>query len=170
MFDKTGAYGRVQVLRQKIQLPDIYQKGLVNGGRFEGFTVADAVNQKLIAYLPLAIHNNPRTLLNIGLGTGMTLATAADDRRLQSIDNEKINQLIYEAVDEHFYPGLFNDRRMQGITDDAQHLKPKLISSQRIFCEIASRKLSKDGLFVKWLPVILLKKNELYSTAKRGMT
>ncbi len=186
LFDKDGPYGRVQVFREEMQDAEGYQTLLVNGGRFEGSTKLDSVNQKLLAYLPLAIHNNPRTVLNIGLGTGMTLATAADDRRLESIDNVEINQLVYEAVDAHFYPGLFDNGRVQAITDDARHYlllthkKYDIIISEpsyptskvqahlftKKFYEIASRKLSKNGLFVQWLPVYLLKRNEVRSAVK----
>ncbi|MDP1808564.1 MAG: fused MFS/spermidine synthase [Actinomycetota bacterium] len=184
VFDKESDYGRVQVFKER--LPKGTQLILVNGGRVEGSTGADAGTQRLVAYLPRVIHKKPRSLLNIGLGTGMTLATAVDDNRLTRLDNVEINRAVYEAVEAVLYPGLFNDTRLTAIEDDARHYlaltkqkydiiisEPSYPTSEaqahlftQEFYKIVKNKLAKDGIFVQWLPGYLLNQHEIWTATK----
>lgn len=190
LFDEEGAYGRVQVFRSPGGVghkPDLF---LVSGGRFEGSTGNDAISMNLLAYLPLAIHDRPRDFLNIGLGTGRTMAVAAGDPRLRAIDNVEINPLIYKAVDKYFQPRLLSDKRVHRISDDARHYltyshkKYDIVVSQpsyptrksvahlftKEYYEIVSERLNKDGVFVQWLPRYLLNKQELATAVKTVKT
>jgi len=177
LFNKEGAYGRVQVFETRPPRPGTRPiKMLLNGARFEGSTGTDIMSMQTLAYLPLAIHKKPTSILNIGLGTGATLAAVKEDRRVKYLEVVEINPMIFEAVEEAFYPGLFKEKRMSRISDDARHYltnTPKkfdIIISQpsyptrkstahlftREFYDIARNKLHKDGVFAQWLPSYLL--------------
>lgn len=181
LFDKEAPHGRVQVFQAPSSAAGPGEIGLVSGGRFEGSNGRDAMTMKMLAYLPLAVKADSRSWLNVGLGTGRTVATAASNGRLEKIDSVEINPVIYEAVDKFFYPGLFDDRRVRRITDDGRHYisytdrRYDVITSQpsyptrksvahlftKEYYEIAAGKLNAGGVFIQWLPKYLLDDRQL---------
>ncbi len=52
-------------------------RSLAIDGKVDGSTGGDMLNQELAAHLPLLLHERPRDVLVIGLGTGVTLGAAA---------------------------------------------------------------------------------------------
>ncbi len=186
LFDQESVYGRVQGFLGPPGADGERERLLANGGRLEGSSHSDATTQKLLALLPLAAHDNPSSVMNIGLGTGMTLATLISDPRVKKIENVEINPTIYRAVEEHFYPGLFNSQRATAVIDDARHhlqlcdpghdviiSEPSYPTSKAVshlftkdYYEIVRDKLAEDGVFAQWLPRYLLQDDELYSAVK----
>lgn len=186
LFDQESSYGRVQVFETPMTDSRGKTRLLINGGLFEGSNGDDAMGMRVLAYLPLAIHERPKSLLNIGLGTGGTLSAAARDDRLRDIDVVEINPAIYDAVNDYFFPQLLGDRRVREITDDARHYvtntdkRYDVIISQpshptrktaahlftREFYETINKKLKKDGVYVQWLPKYLLSDQDMLIAAK----
>lgn len=190
VYDREGPYGRVQVFDDPVGPGGERVRFIVNGGRLEGSTGTDVMSMKVLAYLSLAAHDNPRSLLNIGLGTGTTLAAVGRDTRLRRIDSVEINPLMYEAVERDFFPELFKDRRVSKITDDARHYltytdrRYDIIISQpsyptrksvshlftKEFYDIAKAKLKPGGILIQWLPRYILSPRDLNVAVKTVKT
>lgn len=176
LFEKEDVQGTVQVFEDKVN-QSIF---LVNGGKTEGSIGRDMPNQLLLAYLPMANFPEAKSFLNIGLGTGTTLQAAATSPTLTELDSVEINSAVTEAVELHFYPELFFDRRIEFITADARNYlmltkkKYNIISSEpsypadesvshlftKDFFRLVKSRLTDGGVFAQWLPYYLLSKKD----------
>jgi spermidine synthase len=177
IFKKEDENGLVQVFEKTGG-----GKFLVNSGKIESLTRGlDAPNLYLLAYLPAAYHNNPKTFLNIGLGTGTTVKAAAEIETLKQIDSVEISSTVLETVRENFYPELFKTRKVRFVKADARNYlfltrkKYDVISSEpsyptdesvshlftKEFFELVKSRLSKNGVFAQWVPLYLLQKEEM---------
>lgn len=167
VFEREGADGYVAAYRDG--------KGhllLQVGGKLEGTTESDLPNTRLLAYLPVASHPDPRRMLVIGLGAGVTLDEAR--KVVPFVDLAEISGDVLDAVRLHGPPGVLDGVRIH--RDDARNLLLRtdqhwdVISSEPSyptdfsvsnlfsveFYRLAERRLEPGGVLCQWLPYYLL--------------
>ncbi len=152
------------------------------GGKLEGTTGPDIPNTLLLAYLPVAAHPSPRSMLVIGLGAGVTLDAAK--RAVPRVDLAEINADVIEAVRRFGPAGVLDaiaihrtDARNLLLRSDTRY---DVISSEpsyptdfpvanlftREFFELASQRLAPDGVFCQWLPYYMLTNDDVTMMVK----
>lgn len=147
------------------------------GGKLEGTTESDLPNTELLAYLPVASHADPRNMLVIGLGAGVTLDVAR--RIVPRADLAEISGDVLEAIRLHGPPGVLEGTRV--FKEDARNLLLRteerwdVISSEPSyptdfsvsnlfsaeFYRLAEGRLAKGGVFCQWLPYYLLTNDDV---------
>lgn len=172
VFEREGADGLVAAYRdgQGHLLLQV-------GGKVEGTTELDLANTELLSLLPVASHADPRTMLVIGLGAGVTLDVAR--RIVPKVDLAEISGDVLEAVRLHGPPGVLEGTRV--FRDDARNLLLRtderwdVISSEPSyptdfsvsnlfsveFYRLAERRLRTGGVFCQWLPYYLLTNDDV---------
>jgi spermidine synthase len=91
-------------------------------GKPDASSEGDRVTQSLLAHLPLALHPAPRSVLVIGLGSGMT-AGAAARYAVERIDVAEISEAVVEAAARFFGAangGVLSDARVRILPGDAR--------------------------------------------------
>ncbi len=90
IYYKDGATGTVSVKRLTGQL------ALAIDGKVDASTAGDMLTQKLLAHLPLLLHDDPQQVAIIGLGSGVTLASALV-HPVRGVDALEISHEVAEA-------------------------------------------------------------------------
>ena len=72
------------------------ERSLSIDGKVDASTARDMLTQKLLAHLPLLLHQNPRRVAIVGLGSGVTLASALV-HPIASVDVVEISPEVVEA-------------------------------------------------------------------------
>src|SRR6185503_13543546 len=72
------------------------ERSLSIDGKVDASTARDMLTQKLLAHLPLLLHPNPRRVAIVGLGSGVTLASALV-HPIASVDVVEISPEVVEA-------------------------------------------------------------------------
>jgi spermidine synthase len=147
------------------------------GGKIEGTATRDMDNTLLLAYLPVAAHGSPESMLVIGLGAGVTLAAARE--HVERVELVEIHPGVLEAVSRHGPPGLLegvdvarNDarnhllrsaRRWDVISSEPSYPTDPVVSNlfTREFFELAADRLSPGGVFCQWLPYHMLTNDDV---------
>jgi spermidine synthase len=139
----------------------------------EAMQSSDEATMIMAAALPLALHPDPKTVANIGFGSGLTVHTLLGDSRLQRVDTIEIEPAMYEGAKA------FGKRVDRAYTDPRSHIyfedakayfashssKYDIIVSEpsnpwvsgvaslftREFYEFVPRHLNKGGLLVQWI-------------------
>ncbi|MGH7231638.1 MAG: fused MFS/spermidine synthase [Nitrospiraceae bacterium] len=104
----------------------VHQKGpylsLKVNGKAEGGTGVDMSTQLLVAHLPLLLHPDPKAVLVIGLGSGIT-AGAAARHPIERLDLAEIEPAVVQA--SHYFAkehgNVLDDRRVRLTIADARH-------------------------------------------------
>lgn len=84
-------------------------------GKVDASTGGDMLTQKTLAHLPLLLHANPRRICIIGLGSGVTLASAL----LHSVTTVDVVEISPEVVEAS---RLFADANHHALEDPRTHL------------------------------------------------
>ncbi|HVR18722.1 MAG TPA: fused MFS/spermidine synthase, partial [Polyangiaceae bacterium] len=139
------------------------------------------------AWLPLLLHPAPRSALFLGLGTGFTASSAAEDRSLAVVAVELLPEVVRasrhftrEASDAAATPRLHvvtadarryvrtTDRRFDVIVSDNFH--PARSGSGALYTvehfEAVRRRLDPHGVFCQWLPLHQLELETLQSIVR----
>ncbi len=171
-----GAHGTVAVIERD---GDLRLK--VNNSYLLG-TSGSAVNERLQAWLPLALHPRPRSVFFLGMGTGIT-AGAALAFPVEWVTVCELNADVVEAARTHFGPytyGLFEDPRVELLAEDGRSF---LAGTERRYDLVIAdlfltykagvgslytlehfrtirERLEPGGLFVQWLPLFDLSHRE----------
>ena len=124
LYYREGAAGTVSVRRL------LGVTSLAIDGKVDASNGADMLTQKLLAHLPLLLHDNPRSVYIIGLGSGVTLGAALrhpiDRADVSEISPEVVAASAYFSKENHEAP---RDRRTRLIVGDGRsHL---LLSDDR---------------------------------------
>lgn len=135
------------------------------------------------AWLPLLLHDAPRKVLFLGLGTGVTASSAADDPTLEVDVVELLPEVI--RASRHFTPDgsrrrlhvvaadarryvRATDRRYDVIVSDNFH--PARSGSGSLYTvehfDAVRRRLEPRGVFCQWLPLHQLDLETLRSIAR----
>jgi spermidine synthase len=173
LFDEEDREGRVRLWRTEQG-----SLSLEVGGKPEGtYFSHERPSVMLAAYLPIASHPDPKSLLNIGLGVGVTVETAKE--HVKDISVVEINATVVDAIRELGEPGLLDGVDVK-INDARNYLlleerKFDIITSQPSFptepsvanlftsefYELASKRLSPGGVFCQWLPYWTLSNDDI---------
>ena len=97
---------------------------LLTNGRIEASSSGGELQQKLLAHLPLLIHPDPESVLQIGLASGVTLNSAAC-HPLKRLDCVELSPGVVDAT--RFFEDvngkvLLDDRLRMFVTDGRNHL------------------------------------------------
>lgn len=172
LFNRDYREGRVKLWRDKMGFLVVQV-----GGKLEGTSGVDLANTLLLSYLPIASHNDPKSIMVIGLGTGVTLSAAKE--HLRDVTLVEINGGVVEALGQHGPQGLMDDVEVN-VNDARNYLvltdrKFDIISSApsyptdppsanlftKEFYEIAAARLNPGGVLSQWLPYYLLSNDDV---------
>ncbi len=173
-YHAEGASATVDVL----EAPGGFRALAINGKSVATSNYYDYRVQRLLGILPLLLHPEPRQVLVIGLGTGMTSGTGSIDPATESLKIVEITEEVVGAT-EHFLEwnlGVvhkpitriviedathylrFTDERFDVITSDPIH--PFVIGAGDLYSvdsyEVAQSKLETGGIFCQWVPLYQL--------------
>jgi spermidine synthase len=97
-------------------------RALQINGKTDASTGSDADTELLLGHLPMLIHPDPKNVLLVGLGSGMTLG-AVEQYPIESVDAVEIEAAVVEAAE--FFSAANNnaldDPRLTVVVDDARH-------------------------------------------------
>jgi spermidine synthase len=97
-------------------------RALQINGKTDASTGSDADTELLLGHLPMLLHPDPRDVLLVGLGSGMTLG-AVEQYPIESVDAVEIEAAVVEAAE--FFSEANNDAlddpRLNMVVDDARH-------------------------------------------------
>lgn len=155
-----------------------------DGARFfhvSGKTEASSLNkdmrlQRMLGHIPALLHPNPRSVLIVGCGAGVTAGTFVLHPSIERIVICDIEPLIPAVVAEFFRHenhGVIHDPRVEIVHDDARHYiattreKFDLITSDPIhpwvkgsavlysheYFQLCRARLNPGGLVTQWVPL-----------------
>jgi spermidine synthase len=172
LYNKFGRYGLVVVGKDKYD--NLYLS--VNGKTEASTAKSDAATQYLTAYIPMIVHENPKKVLNIGLGGGFTLSAIENFNETERIDCIEIDPAIERAAREYFSDytnNALDDPRLNHVIADGRNYlqntpeKYDVIVSEpsnpwisgegslftREFFQIVQGHLNEGGIFCQWAPM-----------------
>jgi spermidine synthase len=158
---------------------------LVINGKTDGSRHGDRKTQFSLAHLPLLMHSEPRKVLVIGLGTGMSAAAAATHNGVEQLDVVEISPRVVEAA-RYFRAesgDILLDPRLRLYQADARNLlltrreeydailsepsNPWITGIANLFTEeffaLAENRLAPDGLMAQWFQTYGMSATDLKS-------
>ena len=171
-----------------IKIKGAIQAVLVNGKVVASSALKDRQCQLTLGHLPMLLHKNPRKVLVVGLGTGMTLGAVSTHPELKELTLAEIEPNVLGAartfarynnhvLDNPILKIVYNDgrnfllttpSRFDVITADPIH--PWTQGSGYLYTaeyfKIASRHLLPGGIMCQWLPIYELSVADLKSVAR----
>jgi spermidine synthase len=132
--------------------------------------------QRMLGHLSALLHPNPRSVLVVGCGAGVTAGTFVKYPQVERIVICEIEPLIPEVVAEYFKDqnyGVVDDHRVEIVYDDARHYvlttkeKFDIITSDPIhpwvkgaatlyskeYFEMCKQRLNPGGVITQWVPL-----------------
>jgi spermidine synthase len=146
-------------------------------GKVEASTLAQDMRlQRMLAHLPALVHPNPRSVLVVGFGAGVTAGSFVPYPEVQRLTICEIEPLIPKVVSHYFTRennDVLNDRRTTVVYDDARsfilttHDKFDVITSDPIhpwvkgaaslytreYFEAVKAHLNPGGVVTQWVPL-----------------
>lgn len=144
----------------------------INGKTDAGTASDDLRTQLLSGHIPMMLHEEPNSVLVIGLGSGVTLG-AVEAYPAETIDAVEIEPAVVEAAGyfADFNNDALADPRLRMMVDDARNFlkvteaKYDVITSEpsnfwiqgnynlftQEFYQLARKRLNKGGIFMQWL-------------------
>lgn len=146
-------------------------------------------NQERQSLLPLLLHGAPKSVANLGVATGSTVAGSTLDSQVERIDAIELSPLVLRYAREFFGPynrEVFADARVRFIQEDARWLMareraaydvvvgdlflPWRTGEGRLFTlehfQNVKRSLKPGGLFCQWLPMFQLTRPQFEAIAR----
>jgi spermidine synthase len=137
---------------------------------------ADMRMERMLGHLPALVHQDPRRVLVVGCGAGVTAGSLVPYPGVERIVICEIEPLIPKVVARYFSQenyGVLDDRRTEVVYDDARHYilttkeKFDIITSDPIhpwlkgsaalytkeYYELCKRHLNRGGVMVQWVPL-----------------
>lgn len=177
-----GADATVAVVRRKGHL-----RTKLNNWYTLGST-GDMTTQQMQTHLPLLLHPNPKQVFYLGLGTGITAGTALNYK----VDEVVVAEIAPSAIraSEDFFTdytnGLYEDPRVTVIAEDGRNVLrgsrkaydliisdlfiPWKAGTGNLYSvehyDIARKRLNDGGMYVQWLPLYQLTKEEFAIIAR----
>ena len=178
LYYREGATGTVSVKRINGAI------SLAIDGKVDASTSDDMLTQKSLAHLPLLLHERPRTVAIIGLGSGVTLGSALV-HPVEQVDVIELSPEVVEAAQyfSHANGNALADARARIIVGDGRsHMllsrrKYDVIISEpsnpwmsgvaalftREFFLAAENRLSPGGIFCQWTHTYNMSTDDLRS-------
>ncbi len=155
-------------------------------GRVEASTEpADVQNQYMLGHLPMLLHKNPKKILVIGMGSGMTLGAVSVHSSLESVTVAEIEPNVL-GVARTFSPWnhfVVDNSKLRVVINDARNF---LITSEQKFdvitadpihptwrgagylytteyFRLAAKHLATGGIICQWLPLYQLSVEDVQS-------
>lgn len=148
----------------------------VSGKTEASSIVKDMRLQRMLGHIPALLHPNPRSVLIVGCGAGVTAGTFVLHPSIQRIVICDIEPLIPRVVATHFHAenhGVVRDPRVQIIHDDARHyiattretfdiitsdpihpwVKGSAVLYSQEYFELCRQRLNSGGLLTQWVPL-----------------
>lgn len=156
---------------------------LRTNGKTDASTDTDMATQIALGYLPVLLHPAPRSVIVVGLGSGVTIRAVRDFSEVRDIECVEIEPAVFEAA-EYFTGvngGIHHDPAVKYFIDDARsHLlaskkRYDIIISEpsnpwisgignlfsRDFFEAARGRLQEGGLFLQWLQLYSIRPDDM---------
>jgi spermidine synthase len=130
-YYKEGAAGTVSVRRLGGSL------ALAIDGKVDASNAGDMLTQRLLGLLPVVLHPNPHDLLVIGLGSGVTVASALASSEVVHADVLEISREVVDASSwfAHENAGVLQNPRVRLLVGDG---RTHLLLSRRQYDVIVS--------------------------------
>jgi spermidine synthase len=151
----------------------------INGLNVAGTKFGFLATQKLQAHLPLLTHPDPKSVMQIGFGSGGTCSSIATHPGIERIDCVEISPAVIEASTMHFASmgrGVLDDPRVSLTIEDARNyvlatdhkydvilsdsIHPRYVGNGNLYTreyfELCKDRLADDGILSFWLPTYLL--------------
>lgn len=148
----------------------------VSGKTEASSIVKDMRLQRMLGHIPALLHPNPRSVLIVGCGAGVTAGTFVLHPSIERIVICDIEPLIPKVVATHFHEenhGVVRDPRVQIIHDDARHyiattretfdiitsdpihpwVKGSAVLYSQEYFELCRQRLNPGGLLTQWVPL-----------------
>lgn len=148
----------------------------VSGKTEASSIVKDMRLQRMLGHIPALLHPNPRSVLIVGCGAGVTAGTFVLHPSIERIVICDIEPLIPKVVATHFHAenhGVVRDPRVQIIHDDARHyiattretfdiitsdpihpwVKGSAVLYSQEYFELCRQRLNPGGLLTQWVPL-----------------
>lgn len=176
LYYKEGLSATVMVKKDK---DNLFMR--ING-KTDASISSDRENFLLTGHLPLLLHPDPREVLVIGLGSGITLG-AVQQHPVEAIDLVEIEEAVVEGARffSSFNHNALEDKRLKLIVDDGRHFllttnkRYDIISSQpsnpwlagmgnlftKEYYQLAASRLKDDGLMLSWVQLYSLSSSDL---------
>ena len=146
-------------------------------GKVEASTESyDMRLQRMLGHLPALVHKDPKSVLIVGFGAGVTAGSFVVHPEIQRIVICEMEPLIPPTATKYFGPQNYfvvNDKRTQVIFDDARHFvlttpeKFDIITSDPIhpwvkgsatlyskeYFELVKQHLNPGGVITQWVPL-----------------
>lgn len=171
-----------------IKIKDGNQAVLVNGKVVASSALKDRQCQLTLGHLPMLFHKNPKKVLVVGLGTGMTLGAVSVHPSVEELTLVEIEPGVLGAartfgrynnhvLDNPKLKTVFNDGRNFLMTTTAGYdvitadpIHPWTQGSGYLYTaeyfKIASNRLLPGGIMCQWLPIYELNVEDLKSVVK----
>jgi spermidine synthase len=161
---------------------------LVSGKVVASDSLIDQQCQLTLGHLPMLLHKDPKKVLVVGLGTGMTLGATSVHPSVEELTLAEIEPKVvgaartfgeqnHKVLDNPKLKIVFNDgrnflmttkNRYDVITADPIH--PWVQGAGYLYTDeyfkIASQRLRPGGIFCQWLPIYELNLDDLKSVAR----
>jgi len=160
----------------------------VNGKTDASNIINDLEHEIMTGALPLALHPNPKDVLMIGLGSGISLGSVTQFDEPEQIDMVEIDPAVVEAADyfkEYNHDSLNNPRVQIILADGRNYLyltdkKYDVISSQpsnlwvsgnsylftKEYYELTREHLKDNGLMFQWIQMYNFTSDDLKAVLK----
>src|SRR5579871_1248541 len=153
------------------------QRSFYVSGKSEASTApGDMRLERMMGDVPALIHSNPRSILIVGFGAGVTAGSFVPYPEVEKIVICELERMIPPASTQFFGPqnyGVMNDERTRIVYDDARHYilttpeKYDVITTDPIhpwvkgtstlyskeYYELAKSHLNPHGVVAQWLPI-----------------
>lgn len=190
LFYKDGISSTISVLQHDIygSKSGFKAKSIRVNGKTDASTIGDMATQLYLGYIPLFAHPEPKEVLVIGLGTGVTLGTVTQFPSVQNIECVEIEPAVIEAnrffaAENHY---ALKDPRVKLIVGDGRnHISfspkkydviisepsnPWIAGVSNLFTRenyrLALDKLNDDGIYCQWFHSYQMSKGDFVMIMK----
>lgn len=187
LYYKEGIHGTVSVL-SRVNSEGLRKKALLNNGKTDASTAGDMDTQILLGQLPMFLHEAPKEVMVIGLGSGMTAGSVLQSAAVENVDVIEISPEVVEA--SYFFKeenyDVLNDPRTNLIVADARNYllasdkEYDVIISEpshswvtgvsnlftREFLQQANKRLKENGILVQWYHLYGINRGSLKALLK----
>lgn len=168
---------------------DLFDRSLalIINGKTDASTGADMENQVLSGHLPMLFHQDPKSVLVIGLGSGVTLGSV-EQSPVETIDMVEIEPAVVEAASyfADYNHNALKDKRVNLIIADGRNYllavekRYDVITSEpsnlwltgvsnlftKEFYQSAKEHLNENGVMVQWLHLYAMGENDLKTAVR----
>ena len=194
LFHKVGLHAEVTVVKHPLKGTALRISGKAEASvKPDGSYTQDLPHQIMAGHLPMILHPDPKRVLTLGLGCGVTLGTLTT-HPVRLIDNLEISREVIEAARIHFHKAnrgaLDNHPKVRDVVGDGRnHLQfttetydvitsvpsnPWIAGIGNLFTteffEICRRRLAVDGIICHWIHKINLRSQDLKTVIRTFTT